>query len=39
LHAECRLHDVQAIRRSTEVALFGDGEKIAQMAQIHSDHQ
>jgi hypothetical protein len=29
---------VEAIRRSTEVALFSDGEKIAQMAQIHSDH-
>jgi hypothetical protein len=39
LHAERRLHNVEAIRRSTEVALFSDGEKIAQMAQIHSDHR
>jgi hypothetical protein len=30
---------VEAIRRSTKVTLFSDGEKIAQMAQIHGDHQ
>jgi len=39
LLAQRRLRDVQALRGSGEVALFGHGDEVAQMAQVHIENR
>jgi hypothetical protein len=37
LHAQCRLHDVKLLRRTAEVPLVSNGEKVAKVAQVHGE--